>query len=84
VLRRVEDGPSVGFVHIPARPGLEAVGLGAVMVLVLILRPQGLTGGREFSWPFTRAIRDGLALSQPLGPPELSRPLTSPVGKDAP
>ena len=82
VLRRVETGPDIGFIDIPARPGLEAVGLGVAMVLVLILRPQGLTGGRELSWPFTRAIREGLALSQPLGPPDLPRPVTSPAGKD--
>jgi hypothetical protein len=27
------------------------------MVIVLVLRPSGLTGGRELLWPFTRAIR---------------------------
>ena len=26
------------------------VTIGAVMALVLILRPSGLTGGREFGW----------------------------------
>jgi hypothetical protein len=29
--------------------------VGALMALVLILRPSGLTGGREFSLPWRRA-----------------------------
>jgi branched-chain amino acid transport system permease protein len=61
-LRRVEVGPHIGPLHIPSRPGLEAVGLGVIMVAVLVLRPSGLTGGREISWPFTRAIRGGLGV----------------------
>lgn len=56
-LRRLQAGPDVGPVHIPSRPGLAALGLGVIMVGVLILRPAGLTGGREILWPFTRAIR---------------------------
>jgi branched-chain amino acid transport system permease protein len=59
-LRRIESGTNIGPLHIPSRPGLEAVGLGAIMVLVLVLRPRGLTGGREITWPFTRAIRRSL------------------------
>jgi|SRR5579862_876817 len=60
-LRRIEAGPHIGPVHIPSRPGLGAVGLGVIMVLVLVLRPRGLTGGREILWPFKRAIRGRLA-----------------------
>ena len=57
VMRRVESGTDIGPLHIPSRPGLEAVGLGTIMVLILVLRPRGITGGREITWPFTRAIR---------------------------
>ena len=73
--------------HIPARPGLEALGLGAIMVGALILRPNGLTLGREISWPFTRAIRNAIAPVEPA--PELalaSNPSQAgdlPRGKDA-
>jgi branched-chain amino acid transport system permease protein len=60
LLRRLELGPDLGLIQIPARPGLQAVALALIMLLVLILRPSGLTGGREISWPFTRAIRAAL------------------------
>jgi branched-chain amino acid transport system permease protein len=56
-LKRIQAGPHIGPLHIPARPGLEALGLGAIMVIVLVVRPSGLTGGRELLWPFTRVIR---------------------------
>jgi hypothetical protein len=27
------------------------------MLIVLIVRPSGLAGGREMTWPFSRAMR---------------------------
>jgi branched-chain amino acid transport system permease protein len=60
-LRQIEEGPTIGPVHIPARPGLHAVGLALIMLAVLILRPSGLAGGHEITWPFTRPIREMLA-----------------------
>jgi branched-chain amino acid transport system permease protein len=60
LLRRLEIGPDLGVVDIPGRPGVAAVGLGLVMLLALIVRPAGLTGGRELTWPFGRA-----AIEQP-------------------
>ena len=53
-LNRVEQGVHVGPVHIPARPGLREVGLAAIMLAILILRPRGLTNGREVPWPTRR------------------------------
>jgi hypothetical protein len=52
--------------EIPSRAGLSEVGLALVLLLVLLLRPAGLTGGRELSvglltglrirgWPVKRA-----------------------------
>jgi branched-chain amino acid transport system permease protein len=64
-LRRLEAGPNIGPIHIPARPGLAAVGLGAVMVIVLVLRPRGITDGREILWPFGRAIRGRVDAAEP-------------------
>jgi branched-chain amino acid transport system permease protein len=32
--------------------GTRLVILGIVMALVLLFRPEGLTGGRELTWPF--------------------------------
>src|SRR5262249_26337352 len=40
--------------HIHVRAGTAEVVLGVVMVLVLIFRPNGITGGREFSLPRRR------------------------------
>ena len=51
VLRRLEDGFSLASLHVGERPGLRDLGLAAIMVAVLLLRPQGITGGRELRWP---------------------------------
>jgi branched-chain amino acid transport system permease protein len=55
VLHRVEQGANIGPVHIPSRPGLREVGLAIIMILILILRPRGITGGRELPVPFRRS-----------------------------
>jgi branched-chain amino acid transport system permease protein len=51
LLRRIEGGADLGLFQLSARPGLREVGLALVMLAVLILRPSGLTGGRELAWP---------------------------------
>ena len=43
--------------------GMQEILLAAVMLLVLILRPSGLMGGREIPWPFGR--------------PQILRPVTA-------
>ena len=48
-LRRIELGVDVAFIHIPGRPGLQEVGLALALLLTLLLRPRGLTGGAEIS-----------------------------------
>ena len=40
--------------HLHVRAGTAQIVLGVLMLLVLILRPSGLTGGREFSLPRRR------------------------------
>jgi len=45
-LRRVETGPLDG-----QYPGFTELLLAAVLLLVLIWRPRGLTGGHEIPWP---------------------------------
>lgn len=49
VLRWVERGASIGPWLIPSRPGLTEVGLALVLLVVLLVRPSGVTGGRELS-----------------------------------
>lgn len=51
ILHHLEDGFSVGPAAIGARPGIREVGLALIMLLILLLRPNGITGGRELRWP---------------------------------
>jgi branched-chain amino acid transport system permease protein len=53
VLGNAEDGISVGL-SLDLPEGARVVVLGALMALVLILRPSGLTGGRELRLPRRR------------------------------
>jgi branched-chain amino acid transport system permease protein len=46
----IESGVDLGPVSFGERPGLSAALLAAFLVGGLILRRQGLTGGREFEW----------------------------------
>jgi branched-chain amino acid transport system permease protein len=50
-LINAEDGVNVVGLHFDVPDGASLVVLGAVMVLVLVLRPSGITGGREFPVP---------------------------------
>ena len=50
-LHRIEQGADLGLFHVPARPGLRELGLAVIMLLILVLRPRGLTNGRELPWP---------------------------------
>jgi branched-chain amino acid transport system permease protein len=50
LLRRIEDGMDFGLFRLSAHPGLRDVGLALLMLVILILRPAGLTGGREVAW----------------------------------
>jgi branched-chain amino acid transport system permease protein len=50
-LRNVESGIAIGPLVIPPRLGLREVGLALLMLAILILRPRGLTGGREVGSP---------------------------------
>lgn len=54
LLRELEQGATVGFVELPARPGLTEVGLAVILIVVLILRPRGIMGGSEIPWPGRR------------------------------
>lgn len=49
VLQTVEAGIDIGPLQIPGRPGMTEVGLAIALLLILALRPKGVTGGREFS-----------------------------------
>jgi branched-chain amino acid transport system permease protein len=50
-LGRAEDGLDVGISQVTLPDGSSFVVLGVLMVLILVVRPRGLTGGREFRLP---------------------------------
>jgi branched-chain amino acid transport system permease protein len=58
LLRRLEAGTLLPN-HWAAPAGTLEVVLGVLMLLMLILRPNGITGGREFTWPFPHCIDYG-------------------------
>lgn len=62
VLRGIENGAQLGPFHVSEHPGLAIIGLMLIMLAVLILRPSGLTGGRELS---DLLVRRGQATPDP-------------------
>jgi branched-chain amino acid transport system permease protein len=53
LLNEAENG--IGSVDLPT--GTRLVTIGAIMALILLFRPQGITGGREFALPRVRLRR---------------------------
>lgn len=53
-LRQLSGGFTVMGFTVPKLPGLREVGLAAIMLAVLLLRPRGLTGGREIGQGWLR------------------------------
>jgi branched-chain amino acid transport system permease protein len=70
-LRRLEEGAQIGPLNIPERPGLREGGLALLMLLILIFRPRGITGGREVPWPgaLLAKLRVGRVAHQESDPP---------------
>ncbi len=54
LLRKLEVGVDLGFAAFQVPLGTRELGIAIVMLLILTLRPAGLTGGREIPWPFRR------------------------------
>jgi branched-chain amino acid transport system permease protein len=61
-LADAEQGVNIGF-HLTLPSGTRLVAIGAVMALVLILRPSGITGGGELRLP--RPRRSGASPQDP-------------------
>lgn len=51
MLRIVSGGFEVAGLMVPALPGLREIGLALMMLIVLLARPRGIMGSREFTWP---------------------------------
>jgi len=52
VLRELERGIDVGGLNIALPPGSQEIAIAVTMLLILIMRPDGLTRNREARWPF--------------------------------
>lgn len=50
-LRQIQEGVDIASLHVKGPSGLREIGLGALMLLILIFRPKGITGGEEIAWP---------------------------------
>lgn len=51
ILRRLEGGVDLGSLHVPLPVGLPQVGVGLLMLIVLIVRPKGITNNSEVPSP---------------------------------
>jgi branched-chain amino acid transport system permease protein len=56
-LQKAETGASVGPLHLNFPNGMTLLIIGVVMTAILVLRPQGLTGGREITLGLPRRRR---------------------------
>ena len=56
-LRLLEGGVSLGAARFSLPPGSQELSIALLMLLVLILRPAGLTGGRELAFTLPRRAR---------------------------
>jgi branched-chain amino acid transport system permease protein len=45
--RAEKSGEILGLLPVPTRPGLRNLVLAAILVLIITLRPSGITGGAE-------------------------------------
>ena len=58
ILRQFEMGLDIGGLHVQLPLGSQELGIAFLMLMILIFRPSGITGGREIPWPFgTRPFR---------------------------
>jgi len=68
LLRQVEDGIALGLVRIPPVRGLQQVGVAMVLVVVLLIRPRGITNGAELTWKTVVQMRAWLRARFRVGP----------------
>ena len=68
IVRKVEDGSLLPF-DWTAPTGTVEIVLGLLMLGMLILRPNGITGGREIVWPFKSCLDYERSDCRPRGVP---------------
>ena len=78
LLRNLEEGASVlGLFSIGDTPGLAAIGLGLILLVTMVVLPDGLSGGREAGeiGPLRRWLPPGLLPTPAAAMAERARPL---------
>lgn len=65
VLRTFEAGIKVGGTTLALPQGVQEIGLGVIMALILLFRSSGLTKSREIPWPFASRSPEPAARPQP-------------------
>jgi branched-chain amino acid transport system permease protein len=73
-LLQSENGLHLGFFKLTLPAGAADLILGVVMAAMLILRPRGLTGGREWDLGLPRVVRRR-AGTEPVEAPEIDEPM---------
>ena len=65
-LRRIEKGINIGDVAFSLPPGAQEIGIAVTMLVILLLRPKGLSGNREMRLPsgWFRTPSRSLAMAQ--------------------
>jgi branched-chain amino acid transport system permease protein len=64
LLRQLETGMPIGDTTILVPRGVRELGIALLMLVILIIRPAGLTGGREIPWLFARNASGITSLSE--------------------
>ena len=62
LLNRLESGVHWGSLTLSLPAGAQEIVIGVLMILILILRPRGLVGAREWQWggwTWPRRLRSG-------------------------
>jgi branched-chain amino acid transport system permease protein len=57
ILSEIEQGEVFGLFSVPTKAGTRDVALSLILLTILLVRPQGLVGAREFRWPRRRQKR---------------------------
>jgi branched-chain amino acid transport system permease protein len=81
LLRNLEEGAGVlGLFSIGETPGLAAIGLGLILLVTMVVLPDGLSGGREAGelGPLRRRLPPGLLPTSDAAAAQRARPLPDP------
>ncbi|WP_131736122.1 branched-chain amino acid ABC transporter permease [Actinomadura roseirufa] len=78
LLRRIEAGGGVGPIELHPHPGIQQLILALTLLLTLLLRPGGITSGRELG--FSLPARIGARRKGPPPAPAADEPAESPSG----